>query len=314
MTTFVGVCFFVPFLVLSLSYAHQPHSFSFSSSLPILHEVSAMNSLITFFSFLLPGKKQSPSISTEDSGSHSESPTVKESRPRRVLKSIGRGFSLRGRKSRKNGRSYHPYETDARDIRRRKDEESSVIVIQPQGVQETLTATIKEEGHTPSPLPSNDAPSRKQATRSLDKLDLNDETDLVECCKRLNNRIANMALTITDKWVRHHSSATGHSNSSCATPDGAPTEGERFLASMFGYSLLRQIRQNRSSPPSDDLAGLVETAIRASAVQYAGICANDFCYGHPKDKSMKECFDRQLASSACCILHLIKFATLMIYI
>ena len=125
---------------------------------------------------------------------------------------------------------------------------------------------------------------------------MSDETNLIELCERLNTRIANCALSLSDKWAQQAS------ESGSKRMRYLDHRRRQHVVYHIGPSLTDSIDHHRCIPVSDELVDVVETALRACAVKYATKCISAFCYGAEESNAMQKVFMDLLKSGLLCNL------------
>ncbi|KAL5485835.1 hypothetical protein ACEPAI_6877 [Sanghuangporus weigelae] len=129
-----------------------------------------------------------------------------------------------------------------------------------------------------------------------DTLDLCSETDVINACRALNEKINDVALSLVDEWVETPSISWTRIRSGGLGPTDAD-----YLRIVTGQSLYNLIRSKRSSQPSPEVQNWVTDALQAVAVhQISVIIRSTFCPGlsSQADTEMKETFGNMLRSES----------------
>ncbi|KAL5525946.1 hypothetical protein ACEPAG_7284 [Sanghuangporus baumii] len=132
-----------------------------------------------------------------------------------------------------------------------------------------------------------------------DTLDLCSETDIINACRVLNQKINDVALSLVDEWVETPSISRIRIRSGSSS--GLGTTDAENLRKFIGQSLYNSIRSKRSSQPSPEVQNWVTDALQAVAVhQVSVIIRSTFCPGlsSQADTEMKETFESMLRSES----------------
>ena len=136
------------------------------------------------------------------------------------------------------------------------------------GIIGCLGGRGSKSSHTPTVEDGRILPNREeiQIERSrrlfLDKLDLCSESDIIDTCQSLNDKIRSTALTIFDDWSKSGSCWSGQT---CA-PTPLSEDDESYLRNAMGIKLFMQIKRSRIPLPSEERESRVGDALQTVLV------------------------------------------------
>ncbi|OCB85340.1 hypothetical protein A7U60_g7646 [Sanghuangporus baumii] len=181
---------------------------------------------------------------------------------------------------------------DDRKIQRKNHRQS------PKGTLPTLPDIQQEEEETSrNTITCNRDDQSKRLFQ--DTLDLCSETDVINACRALNEKINDVALSLVDEWVETPSISRLRIRSGSSSGLGQ-TEAE-YLRNATGQCLYNLIRSKRSLQPSSEVQNWVTDALQAvAAYELSVIISSTFCPGlsSQADVEMKETFENMLRSES----------------
>ncbi|KAL5503966.1 hypothetical protein ACEPAH_8038 [Sanghuangporus vaninii] len=170
----------------------------------------------------------------------------------------------------------------------------------PKGTPPTLPDIQQEEEETETSRNTITCNRDDRSKRLFqDTLDLCSETDVINACRALNEKINDVALSLVDEWVETPSISRIRIRSSSSS--GLGQIDAEYLRNATGQSLYNLIRSKRSLQPSSEVQNWVTDALQAVAVyQVSVIISSTFCPGlsSQADVEMKETFENMLRSES----------------
>ncbi|KAH8104358.1 hypothetical protein DFH11DRAFT_1494974, partial [Phellopilus nigrolimitatus] len=120
-----------------------------------------------------------------------------------------------------------------------------------------------------------------------DKLDLRSEKEVVQECRRLNEKISSTVLTIIDEWSQFRNGSSLDQNHPTGTVKSEP-DYQKHLQSVLGCKTYALVKCSISSPLSSECQDRMIDALQVYATHFAfNIISRTFCPGLPPQS--REC-------------------------